>query len=146
MISSQPKLSSILAISFFLAGMLVVTTWLMVGLISNPTSYFLLKLILAPTSFVIVITIAIKSYFTAIIITLGNNKLTYRHLLGTENSYNFTEITSWKEEVIKRKKSEYRSLTIQLSNNKKLRISNHENSHYQQIVTYLKKKIRTKNL
>ena len=143
MIQSQPKSSSMVAIGLFLLGTLVVNIWLLVELLQNPGTFFLIKLILAPTLLVIGIIVAVKSYTSAMIITIGNNRLTYRHFLGPESTYKITEITSWQEEVVKRKDSEYRRLSIQLVDRKKLQLSNLENSNYERVVNYLKKKVNT---
>ncbi|MEO9871802.1 hypothetical protein [Ekhidna sp.] len=142
MINSKPKSSSILAVGLFLVGILAAAIWLFAGLIQNPTSYFWIKLILAPTVLVIGILVTVKSYSSAMTITIGNNKLTYRYLIGSESKHKIAEIESWQEDIIKRKSSEYRQLSMQLANGKKLKLSNHENSNYKEVVNYLKKKVK----
>ncbi len=142
MIHSRPKFGSIISIGVFLIGTLAVAIWLLAELMQNPASYFLVKLILAPTLLVIGIVVAAKTYFSALILSLGNNTLTYRYLIGSQRKYKITEIVSWHEEVVKRKSSEYRRLSILLIKDKKLLLSNHENTNYQDVVNYLKKKVK----
>ncbi len=143
MIRSQPKSSSMLAIGLFLLGTLAVAIWLLVALLQNPGTFFWAKLILAPTLLVIAIIVTVKSYTSAVIITIGNNRLTYRRYLGPEHTYKITKITNWQEEVVKRKNSEYRRLSIQLVDRSKVQLSNLENSNYEKVVNYLKKKVKT---
>ena len=140
MIHSRPASNVLVSVGFFLTGILALVVWLVYQLITDPSDYFIAKLILTPALVVIGITIAIKSYFSAVSITLGDNKISYRYLLGSHKVHKINDITKWSEDIVKRKKSEYRSLTIQLTNGKKLRLSNHENSQYDKLVSYLKKK------
>jgi hypothetical protein len=142
MIHSQPKSSLMISIGIFLMGTLAVAIWLLVGLMQNPASYFWVKLILAPSLLVIGITVAAKTYFSALILTVGDNRLTYRTLIGSEKRHKITAIVHWEEEVVKSKTSEYRRLSMLLDNGKKLQLSNHENSNYKDVINYLKKKVK----
>ena len=142
MIRSHPKSSSMISIGIFLIGTLGVAIWLLVALMQNPAAYFWVKLILAPVLLVIGIIVAAKTYFSALILTVGDNRLTYRYLFGSEKRHKITAIVSWQEEVVKRKSSEYRRLSMLLVNGKKLQLSNHENSNYKDVVNYLKKKVK----
>ncbi len=141
MIQSKPKSSSRIATGFFLTLVLVATVWLAVALIRNPESYFLMKLILTPLLLAIAIIVAIKSYSSAITMTFKDNKLTYQYLIGPAKTHKISEIVDWREDVVKQKSTEYRRITIQLPNNKKLHLSNQENSNYKSVINYLKKKV-----
>lgn len=144
MTKSIPKSNSLISIGFFLLAVIAVDIWLFWGLFQYPESYFLFKLILAPTVFVIGIAVAIKSYSSALILTMGNNGLTYRYLFGSDRKHKITDVTNWQEEVVKRKSSEYRQLSIHLANGKKLKLSNLENTNYDKLVSYLRKKVKAK--
>ena len=144
MINSRPTSNSLVAIGLFLIAMMVADIWLIIALVSDPSRYFLMKLILAPTLLVIVIVVAAKSYFSAINLSLGDNQLTYRYLLGSQKKHKISEVSDWQEEVVKRKNSEYRRLSIQLVNGKTLHLSNHENSNYEKLVNYLRKKVKVR--
>jgi hypothetical protein len=142
MINSRPKQSTLFSVTLALVGILAVDAWILTDLLSNPSAYFFLKLVLAPTLLVIAIIVISKSYFSALHLSLGDNKISYRYLLGKRTSHSLKEIAAWSEEVINRKNSEYRRLTIKLNNGKKLRLSNHENSEYKMVINYLNKKAK----
>ncbi|NQZ78442.1 MAG: hypothetical protein HRT61_20380 [Ekhidna sp.] len=142
MTHSKPKIASLFAVILFLLIVLSVEFWLILGIYKNPESYFYAKAILVPILFVIAILVGVKSYFSSISISLGNNKITYKFPLGSKHEYGIKEIATWDEEVVKRGTSEFRQLSIQLKNDKKLRISNHENTNYGDIRSYLKKKVK----
>ena len=113
-------------------------------LVQNPASYFWMKLILAPTLLVIGIVVAIKGLFSAVSVTLGSNRLSYRYPLGAEKQHKISDVMDWNEEMVKNKSSIYKQLTIQLSNGKKIKLSNQENSDYEKVIGYLKKKVKVK--
>ena len=142
MIKSQPKSSIMISIGVFFIGILIVDSWLFYALIQYPESYLWLKLILTPLLLVIAIAIARKGYTSALSLTIGNQQLTYRYFLGPKKSYKISVIKSWHEEVVKRKKTDYKRVSILLASGKLLHLSNQENSHYQQVVNYLKKKVK----
>lgn len=142
MTTSQPKFASLFAVIFFMLIVLAVDVWIVMGLINNPQSYFIAKLILAPLLFVIAIMVGVKSYFSAIAISLGSNKISYKYPLGSKREYALKAISNWTEDIVKRSGTEYRQLSIRLTNGKKLKISNHENTNYGQVISYLKKKVK----
>ena len=144
MIHSRPQSNALFAVGVFLLLLLAAGCWLLVELIEDPSSYFLPKLILIPTLLVIGIVVVSKSYYSAVTITLGNDRLTYRYPLGSKKKHKISDISTWQEKVIKRKSSTYRRLSIQLVTGKKLLLSNHENGDYENVVKYLRKKVRTK--
>ncbi len=145
MTKSEPKSNSLISIGFFLLAVIAVDVWLFWELLQYPESYFLIKLILAPTLLVIGIAVAVKSYSSALILTMGNNSITYRYLFGSNRKHKISDVVNWQEEVVKRKSSEYRQLSIRLANGKKLKLSNLENTNYDKLVSYLKKKVKVKN-
>ncbi len=143
MIHSKPKSSIMISIGIFLILILAADAWLFNDLIQHPDSYFWLKLILSPILLVIAIAIARKGYTSALRLTIGNNKLTYCYLFGTKKSHKISEVKSWHEEVVKQKNGEYKRVTMVLSTSRALQLSNQENSNYQQVVNYLRKKVKT---
>ncbi len=142
MIHSRPRSNALFAVGFFIVLTLAVDGWILAGLINDPSSYFIAKLILVPTLLVIVIIVASKSYFSAMTMTLGNDRLTYRYPFGSRKQHKVSEIAAWDETVIKRKSSTYKRLTIRLATGKKLHVSNQENSDYDKVLKYLKKKVK----
>lgn len=144
MIKSQPKSSTMISIGAFLIIICIVDAWLFYELIKNPSSYLWVKLILTPILLVIGIAIGRKGYMSTLSITISNNILTYRYLLGSKKTNKISEIVNWREEVIKSKNSVYKQLSIIVANGKILRLSNQENSHYQSVLNYLKKKVKTR--
>ncbi len=144
MIKSQPKSSMIISIGAFLIIILIVDAWLFYGLIKSPSSYLWLKLILTPILLVVAIAIGRKGYMSTLSITINNSILTYKYLFGSKKSFKISEIINWNEEVVKSRNGEYKQLSIMAGNGKVFRLSNQENSHYQSVVNYLKKKVKTR--
>lgn len=142
MIKSQPKSSIMISIGVFLFAILLADAWLFYALVKNPTSYLWLKLILTPTLLVIAIAIARKGYTSALRLTVGNNKLTYRYFLSASKSHKISDVKSWHEDVVKSKSGDYKRLTVLLASGKMLQLSNQENSNYQKVVKYLEKKVK----
>lgn len=127
-----------------LVVILIADLWLFNALIQNPEDFFWWKLIFTPVLLVVAIAIARKGYTTAFRLTIGNNQLTYRYLLSAKKTHNITEVSSWHEEVVKNKKLEYKRLTVILSNGRVLQLSNQENSNYQKVIDYLRKRVKMK--
>ncbi|GAB4229170.1 MAG: hypothetical protein Tsb0034_00750 [Ekhidna sp.] len=119
--------------------------WLFYALLEHPESFFWLKLILTPLLLVVAIAIARKGYKSSLRLTIGNNQLTSRYWLGTKKSYKISAIKSWHEEVVKSKRADYKQLTMVLSDGRVLQLSNQENSNYQQVVNYVRKKVKMKH-
>ncbi|MEP1032499.1 hypothetical protein [Ekhidna sp.] len=142
MINSRPKSSIMISIGVFLFAILLADAWLFYTLVKNPTSYLWLKMMLTPTLLVIVIAIARKGYTSALKLTIGNNQLTYRYFLSSSKSHKISDVKSWHEDVVKSKNGDYKRLSILLASGKMLQLSNHENSNYQPVVNYLKKKVK----
>ncbi len=142
MIQSKPKSSVLISIALVLVVLVAADAWLFVTLIKYPASYFWWKLVFAPTLLVIAIAIARKGYNAALQLSVGNNKLSYRYLLGAARSHPISEVKTWYEEVVKNKNVEYKRLTILLATGRVLHLSNKENSQYQRVVDYLQKKAK----
>ncbi len=143
MIQSRPRSNALFAVGLFIILTLAVDGWILAGLITDPSSYFMAKLILVPTLLVIGIIVASKSYFSAMTLTLGNDRLTYQYPFGPKKKHKISEVAAWEETVIKRKSSTYKRLTIRLTGGKKLHLSNQENSDYDKVLKYLKKKVKS---
>jgi len=145
MIHSKPKSNTLFAVGIFLLIVFAVDIWFLLTLINNPENYFFWKLLLIPTLLVIALIVGSKTYFASAQISLGKDRLTYRYPLQTGKTFKISAISSWKEEIIKRKSSTFKHLTIKMKHGTRLRISNHENTEYDKVVMYLKKKVKELN-
>ena len=142
MIISKPKTSTLISVGIFLAGILAASVWIGIELIKNPAVFFWIKLVLLPVLLVIALVVAIKTYQGAVTLQLGNNRLTYQMPGGSLHQFPISDLQNWHEEVIQRKKTKYSRLTIRLKNGKELHLSNQENSAYDQVINYLRKKAK----
>ncbi len=111
MIHSKPKPNTLFAVGIFLLLVFAVDIWFLLTLINNPENYFIWKLLLIPTLLVIALIVGSKTYFSSVKIFLGKDRLTYRYPLQSGKTVKIPEITSWKEEIIKRKTSTFNRLT-----------------------------------
>lgn len=142
MIHSKPKSSLLISIALVLLCILLADAWLFYGLLKHPEKFFWWKLVLTPTLLVVAIAIARKGYKATLRLDIGNNQITYRYLLGRSKTHAITDVKSWHEETVDRKKVAYQRITILLANGRVLQLSNQENSHYPKVVNYLKKRVK----
>ena len=63
----------------------------------------------------------------------------------SKKKYQVKEVVSWKEETVKTGRSLFRELVVRFEKHK-LKLSNQENSSYDQVITYMKKKAKNKQL
>lgn len=142
MITSRPKAPILFSVGMVIIVLIGLVSWVLFRLIFNPAEYFIVKLFMTPLLLVLAILIANRSFFSYLQLSLGDNKLTYKYLMGKKYCSPLSGIDYWSEEVVKRRKTEFRQLTIAMRSAKKLQLSNHEHSDYDQIVTFLNRKVR----
>ena len=78
-------------------------------------------------------------------ISLGDGKLEVLYLISRSRiKLKVDEILGWHEEVIDTKGGEFRELKVLYAKKKIIKLSNKENTEYDQVVKYLKKKVKIK--
>ncbi|KEO74482.1 hypothetical protein [Anditalea andensis] len=67
-------------------------------------------------------------------------------LRGWKNEYRLNEVLAWQEEKIIANKKEFKQLTMVFSDKTSFSMSNHEHTHYEDLVGYLQKKLPKKKI
>ena len=114
------------------------------SLLTEP-SYFIVKLILTPVVLVIGLLVLGKLLGAIKVVRVGDNKIeVFYPISRMRTNIQVPNLLGWKEEVVKTKNGEYREVKILYTKKKILKLSNRENTEYEAIVKYLKKKVRFK--
>lgn len=142
MIISKPKSNTITALTIFLV--LVFTSFFMVlNSLLSEQSYFIIKLILAPVLLAIGLLVLGKLLGAIKVVKMGQDTINvFYPITRMRIKIGVKDVLGWREEVIKTKSGFYREVKILYTKKKILRLSNKENTEYDQVVKYLKKKIK----
>lgn len=142
MITSKPKGNTITALTLFVVLIFIAFFMLLNSLLTHE-SFFVFKLILAPIVLVIGLLVLGKLLGSIKVVRLGNNRLQIFYPISRlKISVDVPNILGWREEVIKTKKGEFREVKILYSKKKILKLSNKENTEYEAVIKYLKKKVK----
>ena len=144
MIVSKPKTQTLTALTIFLVLIFAVFFMLLNSLLTDP-SYFIVKLILTPVVLVIGLLVLGKLLGAIKVVRIGDNKIEVFYPISRMRTIiNVPNVLGWKEEVVKTKNGEYREVKILYTKKKILKLSNRENTEYDAVVKYLKKKVKFK--
>lgn len=144
MIVSKPRTNTLTALSIFVILIFISFFMLMNSLLRNE-DYFIFKLILAPVLLAIGIIVLGKLLSAIKIVRAGNNQLQVFYPISRMRlNIKVGDILGWHEEAIKSKNGDFREVKILYTKKKILKLSNKENTEYEAIVAYLKKKVKVK--
>ena len=144
MIVSKPKTQTLTALTIFLVLIFAVFFMLLNSLLTDP-SYFIVKLILTPVVLVIGLLVLGKLLGAIKVVRIGDNKIEVFYPISRMRTIiNVPNVLGWKEEVVNTKNGEYREVKILYTKKKILKLSNRENTEYDAVVKYLKKKVKFK--
>lgn len=144
MIVSKPRPNTLTALSVFLI-LIFGSFFVLLNSVLTNEAYFIAKLILAPIVLVIGLIVMGKLLAAVKIVKLGNNQIDVFYPISRMRiNINVKDILGWREEAIKTKNGEFREVKILYTKKKILKLSNKENTEYDAVVKYLKKKVKTK--
>jgi hypothetical protein len=144
MIVSRPKANTLTALSVFLI-LTFGSFFLLLNSLLSQESFFIFKLILTPIILVIGLIVLSKLLAAIKIVKLGDNKIeVFYPVTHLRQILMVQDILGWREEVIKTKNGEFREVKILSSQKKILKLSNRENTEYDAVVKYLRKKVKVK--
>jgi len=144
MIISKPKANTLTALSVFLI-LTFGSFFMLLHSLLNDESFFILKLILTPIVLVIGLVVLGKLLAAIKVVKVGDNKIeAFYPITRMRTSIAVQNVLGWREEVINTKNGEFRELKILYTKKKILKLSNKENTEYDAIVKYLKKKVKVK--
>ena len=144
MIVSKPKTQTLTALTIFLVLCFASFFLLLNSLLKEP-SYFIVKLILTPIVLVIGLLVLGKSLGAIKVVKVGDNKIeAFYPISRMRTTISVPNILGWHEEVVKTKNGDFREVKILYTKKKILKLSNRENTEYEAVVKYLKKKVKFK--
>lgn len=145
MIVSKPKANTVVALTLFLILIFISFFLLLNSLLTNE-SYWILKLILAPVVLAIGFIVLGKLLGSMKVVKLGKGSIhVYYPITRMKKDIHVKDILGWHEEVIKTKNGEFREVKVLYDKKKILKLSNKENTEYESVVKYLKKKVKVRN-
>lgn len=140
MIVSRPKVHTLFSLGAFLVivySILGYTLYHFLQAESRAIYQYLILIILTP----IALAINFKMFWGYKIVRLGGNLMEVVYPTRFRKTrLKLKEIDSWKETVIKTKRGPFREIAVTYNQNKKVKVTNQENTHYDQVVSYLQKK------
>ncbi|REE01600.1 hypothetical protein [Marinoscillum furvescens] len=146
MIVSKPKTNTLTALTIFLI-LIFGSFFVLLDSLLSSESYFIVKLILAPVVLVIGLVVLGKLLGAIKIVKLGDNKLQIFYPISRlKVEVKVPDILGYREEVIATKNGEFREVKILYTKKKILKLSNRENTEYDAVVRYLKKKVKVKKV
>ena len=142
MIVSKPITKTLTALSIFLI-LIFGSFFLLLSSLLSGESYFIFKLILAPLTLVIGLLVLGKLLAAIKIVKIGDNRIiVFYPITRMKVDIKVPDILGWREEVIKTKNGEFREVKILYTKKKILKLSNRENTEYDAVMKYLKKKVK----
>ena len=79
------------------------------------------------------------------VVKFGDNKIVaFYPISRMRTTINVPDVLGWHEEVVKTKNGDFREVKILYTKKKILKLSNRENTEYDAVVKYLKKKVKFK--
>ncbi|MGI9545524.1 MAG: hypothetical protein ACR2MX_19840 [Cyclobacteriaceae bacterium] len=140
MIVSKPKVHTLFSLGAFLVivyGILGYTLYHFLQAEDKAIYQYLIFIILTP----IASAISFKMFWGYKIVRLGGNLMEVKYPTRfIETKLKLKEIDSWKETVIKTKRGPFKEITITYNQKQKVKLTNQENTHYDQVLGYLQKK------
>lgn len=144
MIVSKPKPNALIALGLFIVLNLVAGVYALNTLFNNDGHWY--HYAMTAVNLPLGIMLLIRQLITYKVISIGDNRLSVMYpLRGAQQHFNLMELVSWKEEIIKTKNAPFRQLEIQFDNFL-LKLTIQENTHYEQILKYLKKRAGKKEI
>ncbi len=144
MIISKPKVNTLTALSVFLVLTFGSFFMLLNSLLTNE-SFFILKIILTPLVLVIGLIVLSKLLAAIKVVKVGDGKIQVLYpITRMRVMIQVSEVLGWREEVVDTKNGDFRELKILYTKKKILKLSNKENTEYDAIVKYLRKKVKVK--
>ncbi|BDD04935.1 hypothetical protein [Aureibacter tunicatorum] len=139
MIHSKPKFNTLSALAVFNTLMLMGFIYSLKSLLAQPSN--ILLLVTTSILFVIFLFVLIKTALATKQVIIANLIIEEKYLWGVfSQKHQLEHLNSWCETIIKTKNGVFKSLELDFTTRKKIKLSNHEDSKYAEILKYLSKK------
>jgi hypothetical protein len=142
MIVSKPKSSALIALSIFTIICLGMGGYALRAILSGLGAWY--HYLIASLTLLIALVLIVRQILSYKIIRLGEGRIKVQYpFRGKVKDFNISELFEWKEIVIKTKNAPYKQMELKFDNFL-LKLSVQENTNYDQIKKYLKKRVAKK--
>lgn len=139
MIISKPKTGTLFAVIVFLILAYGASGYMLYEVVQTQ-SFATYQLFLLPLTVGIALGVTIKMIIDYKTIVVQNDRVDVKFLLPIRKRYYLKNLDFWQETKIKTFSSTYKELTMRFESRKAVKLSSQENSNYDRIQRYLKKK------
>lgn len=144
MIVSKPKPNALMALGVFIAINFVAGVYALANIGNGVGLWY--HYVMASITWPIAFILLIRQLLTYKIVSIGDSKLAVAYpIRSAQKEFFLKELVSWKEEIIKTKNAPFRQLEIQFDDFL-LKLTIQENTNYEQILKYLRKKAGKKEI
>jgi len=143
MITSKPKSGTLFAVGVFLIMAYGASGYMLYHVVQNQ-AFATYQMILLPLTIGIALGVTIKTIIDYKTIVIDKDRVDVKFLLPINKRYYLKNLNFWQETKIKTFSSTFKELTLRFDNRKAVKLSTQENSNYERIVRYLKKKYSRK--
>ena len=142
----QPKKSTYISLLFFVVFLAMGLLFLLFHF-SNYRTFGLWFYLLGTTLITVVLVLLLVKMMAGYrFLSFGNNAIQIRlPLRGKILTYAIQDILVWEEDTVLANKPKFNQVTIVLPDRTSVRFSNHEHTHYDELLKYLRLKIPNKN-
>ncbi len=139
MIISKPKTGTLFSIGVFLALAYGASGYMIYQVVQTQT-FATYQMLLLPLTLGIAVGVSVKMVIDYKTIVIDKDRVDVKFLLPINKRYYLKNLDFWQETKIKTFSSTFKELTLRFDNRKAVKLSTQENSNYERIVRYLKKK------
>lgn len=139
MIISKPKTGTLFAVSVFLILAYGASAYMLYEVVQDQ-SFATYQIFLLPLTLGIALGVTIKMIIDHKTIIVQKDRVDVKFLLPIHKRYYLKNLDFWQETKIKTFSSTFKELTLRFDNRKAVKLSSQENSNYERIQRYLKKK------
>jgi hypothetical protein len=139
MIISKPKTGTLFAVGVFLILAYGASGYMLYQVVQNQ-SFATYQMFLLPLTLGIALGVTIKMIIDHKTIIVQKDRVDVNFLLPIRKRYYLKNLDFWQETRIKTFSSTYKELTMRFERRKAVKLSSQENSNYERIHRYLKKK------
>lgn len=142
MIISKPKPNALLAMGVFIILMLSLGLYALQSLLDGGSAWY--QYVVVVTALPLGLILLLRQLLSYKVVYVGDNKVIAKFpFKGSKKESLLKNITYWKEEVIKTRSAPFRQLELKFESYT-LKLTIQENTYYEQILTYLRRKATKK--
>lgn len=144
MIISKPKPNALIAMGTFVVLMLTLGLYALNSILNGNSAWY--QIVAAGITLPLGVLLAIRQLLSYKIVQVGDNKVIARYpFKNSRKEFSIKDMIHWKEEVIKTKNAPFKQIELKFQNDT-LKLTIQENTGYEDILKYLRKKATKKEV